>query len=354
MGAIYEAASAVVVVLSERCSSLVEQVANSGPVEVASMLEFERDEWLTRVWTYQELVNCNSIRFVAERSADVSVGAEEVLNHVSYAMSEYRKEEGYDSFEMKSLLPHLDSLEDLILDWKISMPEERSAYRVMCGMEGRSAAQPEDFFYAMVGAITPSSRDVPSDPDVHPAEFFMRVCEARGDYSFVFATAPRAETPGRRWRPATVDRFEPVFPWTSFGEGQSGTIYPTHIQLDGIWLATSRNVAPAAEQYLAKWLNDGGTHSLAEVMPTRILKRLRDAGFSGCGEHLELENGYFFPHSPAPRSGEILIAVSTGVRMPQGAPGLLLKPGHSGIYEYCGVGMFVGPVPKVGERINVG
>lgn len=354
MGAIYEHAAKVVVVLSERCSSLVSQVASSGPVDTDSMLAFERDAWLTRVWTYQELVNCNNVRFIAEGGGDVSVGAEDVLNHVGSAMSDYRKAEGYDSFEMNSQLPNLNSLEDLILDWKISMPPERSAYRVMCGMEGRHAAQPEDYFYAMIGALAPSPGHASADPAPHPAEYFMQVCEARGDYSFIYSTGPRAEVPGRRWRPAAADRFEPVFPWSSYGDGQSGTLYPTHIQLDGMWCAALGNMAPAADQFLTRWLNKEGTDSPAQPTPARILRRLRDAGFSGCGQHLEMESGFFFPHSPLLRSGEILVAVATGVRMPQGAPGLVLRQGRSAVLDYCGVGVFVGQVPKSGEPISIG
>ena len=117
---------------------------------------------------------------------------------------------------------------------------------------------------------------------------------------------------------------------------------------------TLGDISPAAEQFVAKWLNRGGTDSSAEATPTHILQRLRDAGFSGCGEYLELESGFFFSHSPFPRLDEILVAVATGVQMPQGAPGLVLERGRSGVHDYYDVGMFIGPVPKSGERISVG
>ena len=117
---------------------------------------------------------------------------------------------------------------------------------------------------------------------------------------------------------------------------------------------TLGDISPAAGQFVAKWLNRGGTDSSAEATPTHILQRLRDAGFSGCGEYLELESGFFFSHSPFPRLDEILVAVATGVQMPQGAPGLVLERGRSGVHDYYDVGMFIGPVPKSGERISVG
>ncbi len=53
MGAIYGRASQVVVVLSDSCAALLEQVMSSGQVDAASLLTFERDDWVTRVWTYQ-------------------------------------------------------------------------------------------------------------------------------------------------------------------------------------------------------------------------------------------------------------------------------------------------------------
>jgi len=89
-------------------------------------------------------------------------------------------------------------------------------------------------------------------------------------------------------------------------------------------------------------------------MSSRILRRLRRAGFSGCGEHVEVEGGFFFPHPSLTRSDEVFVAVATGLQMPHGAPGLLLRQNRSGIHDYCGVGTFVGQVPKVREALNVG
>ncbi len=231
---------------------------------------------------------------------------------------------------------------------------ERSAYQVMCGMTGRDSAQPEDHFYAMVGALSAPALDDPTLAAAHPAEYFMQVCEAKGDFSFLYSTGLRGVEAGKRWRPAVADRFEAVFPWTTHGEGQPGVVHPTHIELKGMWRVPPGAITPAAARFIEHWLERGDTGSSSETIPSRILRRLRQAGFTGCGKHMEVEGGFFFPHSSRTRSDEVFVAVATGLQMPHGAPGLLLRQNRSSIHDYCSVGIFVGQVPKGREALNVG
>jgi len=353
MGAIYGQASKVVVVLSAECSEVLEQITDSGEVDPATMLTLERDDWLTRVWTYQELVNAAKTRFVAEGGGDASVGGQDVLNYVGYAIDKYKKAQGYDSFAMRALHPRLDSLEDAVLDWRKTDYLNRSAYQVMCGMVGRYSTQPEDQFFAMIGTLIAAPEDSPADPTAHPAEYFMQVCEAKGDYSFIYSTATRCETPGKRWRPGVAENFRPVYPWTTDGEGQSGTVRSTHIQLNGMWCPAPGTIKPQAEQFVARLLQKRDAGSSVGAVPTRILRRLQQAGFSGCGVHLETESGFFYPHSPVKRTKDVLVAVATGLQMHLGAPGLVLGQDGSDLHEFRGVGLFVGPVPKRGDAIMV-
>ena len=69
---------------------------------------------------------------------------------------------------------------------------------------------------------------------------------------------------------------------------------------------------------------------------------------------MEVEGGFFFPHSSLTRSDEVFVAVATGLQMPHGAPGLLLRQNRSNIHDYSGVGTFVGQVPEGRETLNVG
>ena len=319
-----------------------------------ALTTFERDGWVTRVWTYQELVNNNKVRFIAEGGSDAWADVEDLLRSVIYAMIDFKKSHGFDSVKMAALYPRLDSFDDFFVDWKVEGYLERSAYQVMSCMDRRDATRPEDFFYAMVGAITVSPAESQAPPPVHPAEHFMQICEAKGDSSFIYTTASRSEVPGRRWRPKAADRFQAVLPWHSHGEGQSGCVYPTHIQLNRMSRVSPGAITSTAKEHVGQWLRSTNTGSSAGNVQVRILRFLRRAGFSGCGEYLEMESGYFFPHSSLNQSGSIFVAVATGLRMTLGAPGLLLRQSGSGIDDCCGVGMFVGPVGESGGEINVG
>jgi hypothetical protein len=42
----------------------------------------------------------------------------------------------------------------------------------------------------MVASITDLPLDRQDDAILHPAENFMRICEEKGDYSFIYCTAP--------------------------------------------------------------------------------------------------------------------------------------------------------------------
>ena len=354
MGAIYAHASQVVVVLSEPSSALLEQIRETGEVDESALLALESDDWVSRAWTYQEIVNSGKVRFVSQGADDAWADAIDVLSKAGYAIDRFKKAHGYDTFKMRALHPRLDGLEDLIVDWKISDYLERSAYQVMCGMHGRDSAQPEDLFYAMIGAISTSPAEGPTLPSGPPAEYFMQICEEKGDYSFIYSTAPRSEEPGRRWRPKTADRFRAVFPWHCWGEGQSACVNPTHIQLNGMWLVNPVSTPTTAKPWVADFLKTSDDSSSSEDLPASMLRQLRLAGFQGCGEHLEMETGYFFSYSPLPQGPDLFVAAATGIQMSLGSPGLLLRRNASEIHDFCGIGLFVGRVPKKGVSLDVG
>lgn len=354
MGAIYAQASQVIVVLSEPSSALLEQIRETGEVDESALLTLESDDWVTRAWTYQEIVNSSKVRFVSEGASDAWADAIDVLSKAGYAIDRFKKAHGYNSFRMRALHPRLDGLEDLIVDWKISDYLERSAYQVMCGMHGRDSAQPEDLFYAMIGAISTSPAEGPTLPSVSPAEYFMQICEEKGDYSFIYSTASRSEEPGRHWRPKPADRFHAVFPWHCWGKGQSACVNPTHIQLNDMWLANPGSITSTAKSSVPDCFKTSDDGPLSDDLPASILQHLRLAGLQGCGDHLELETGYFFSYSPLPQGPDLFVAAATGIQTALGSPGLLLRRNSSEIHDFCGVGMFVGRVPKEGESLNVG
>jgi hypothetical protein len=346
MGVIYSRASRVVVVLSEGSAPVLEQIASSRKVDVDRLPLLEQDPWVSRVWTYQEMVNSQDVRFVAEGGGDSVVQAMDLLNHVGTAIHEYRKSLPGGSFELRARHPRLDSLESLIVDWRIAEYTERSAYQVLSAMHGRDAAAPEDVFYAMLGAVSAASVDVGAFAGQTAAERFMQLCEAKGDFSFIYTTAPRADVPGRRWRPQSVARFDAVFPWLCDGPGQPGQLHSTHLELREMYRAPLGTITSDAATFIDRWLGANAPQPPAERAKV-VFDQLRSAGFGACGQCIELEDGYFFPHSETDLAEGEFVAVSTGVRMPHGAPGLLLRQRDQPLHELVAVGLFVG---KAGER----
>jgi hypothetical protein len=353
MGQIYRLSAQVIAVLSNSCSAVLEQIHNTGRVEPALLHLLEEDDWVSRAWTYQEMVNSSNVYFITESGSGVSVGGEQFLNAVGKAIADYKKAQGFDSFKLRTLHPRLDSLEDSIADWLTAAYLERTAYQVMSAMDRRISEQADDHFNAMIGAITTTPLDNLGDLPLHAAEHFMRVCEAKSDYSFIYCVAPRSAVPGRCWRPL-AGPLPAVLPWHSYGVGQSGTPYPTHLQLSNMGRVTPAPVNSSARQIIMEWLESDNAGSAPGDIATRALARLREAGFSGCGEHLELESGFFFPQSPLLRQDGVVVVIAPGIRWVHGAPGLLLEQSATGIHPFCGVGVFVGALPDAGDSINVG
>jgi hypothetical protein len=61
MGAIYASAARVVAVLSKQCYPLLSDVAQMKCLDEARLLRLENDPWVSRAWTYQEIVNSKSV-----------------------------------------------------------------------------------------------------------------------------------------------------------------------------------------------------------------------------------------------------------------------------------------------------
>lgn len=352
MGAIYGAASQVVAVLSKPSSAVLDEISTTARLQPQTLLMLENDEWVTRAWTYQEIVNSRRIDFIAEGGPAAPVAGDQLLNVVGQAIDAYKKAQGFDAFRMRALYPRLDSLEDLIADYLTAGYLERSAYQAMSAMDRRMAEQADDHFHALLGAITAEPQDSQHDAALHPAECFMRVCEAKGDYSFIYCNAPRSAVAGRRWRPV-AGRLPAVFPWHSYGDGQTGALCPTHVRLDAMGRLQAGAVQADATKLVDWWLQSGNASSAHAEVTHSLLERLRSGGFTGCGEYLQFAEGYFFPQSVLRPDEEPVVVVATGVKWVHGAPALLLAATATDGYDFRDVGVFVGRVPKDGAPINV-
>lgn len=361
MGAIYSSAWQVFAVLSEECSAVLRQIRDAGKIDEGALSILENDEWITRCWTYQEIVNSRSLYFIAEGDDEMIVSGADLLNAVLASTDNQRKSHDLDTLTWGVQHPNLYRLECLIADYMISQYSERSAYQVMSAMSFRTAETTEDYFYSMVGAITSSSFNTQEKKKYSASEHFMQACESKGDYSFIYNIAPRSEVFGLRWRPIE-GKFPPVYPeLVIFGSGQSGSIHPTHIKLDNVYRQTPGAISSeglrAITSHLAtirKLKSEEVATSLTGDVAKDILILLRERGFSGCGEYLQLENGFFFYQNKVTNFDNIFAAICLDVRWQGGAPGLLLRARQDGINEFCDVGAFFGMTPKFGESINTG
>jgi hypothetical protein len=170
MGAIYGSAKQVFVVLSAPSSTVIRQVRDTAHLDPNALFVLESDPWINRAWTYQEIVNSRAVYFVAEDDETSMVAGVDLLSAVLTATVDYKGTHAIDSLTWSLEHSKLDGLECLIADYKIAQYAERSAYQVMSAMHMRPAERVEDYFYAMVGAITTSGFDTLSDEPESPSE----------------------------------------------------------------------------------------------------------------------------------------------------------------------------------------
>ena len=351
MGAIYASAAHVVAVLSKPCSSLLDEAVQKNYPDEAGLHLLENDAWVSRAWTYQEIVNSTRFCFTAEGSR-VSLDGQQFLSEIMSGIENYKRAHGYDSFMFRSLHPRLDNLEDTIADWRMADYAERSAYQVMSSMDRRTAERPGDCFNAMIGAISADPLGSQYKTTIHPAEYFMQLCEEKEDFSFIFSSAPRSNAPGRSWRPL-AGPIPAIQPWHTFGDGQSGTLDPSCLRLHNMCRMNLGSVNATAIQFITKRLWNTCGDSSSGNTPDQILRRLRQAGFAGCGEFIELEDGYFFPLSTNASGDDFIVYISAGLRWAYGGPGLIATPEVTGANQFRDVGVFVGPVPEKGDSITL-
>jgi Heterokaryon incompatibility protein (HET) len=351
MGAIYAAAKAVIVVLSPTVSELLDKVRRKETIGQEELKQLEEDDWANRAWTYQEIVNGKVTSFVAEGQSGDPVHAYTLLNAVGYAITQHRKSEQVDAYEFRQRHPHLDALETLIDDWLRADYAERSAYSIMNAMAGRTVVYPDDYFYAMVGAITSIPTSNLSDTELGPPEYFTHVCEQKGDFSFIYSNAPRVSCDAV-WHPRP-GRLPPIVPWPSAGERQGGELRLPSLRLYNMAKAELGQLDETARTFVRDWLHKTVRAPLPTDMGAAVQATLYRAGFTGCGEYIETMSGFFFPQNPAGYVGNRTVLVATEIIFNFGAPGILLAPTDLGTSRFCDVGVFVGPVPRSVEDVLI-
>ncbi|KAI9853646.1 MAG: hypothetical protein M1813_002037 [Trichoglossum hirsutum] len=326
MGFIYSCAKQVVVVLSGSTFAAFMQMSQSDRVDEQRLDVLEQDEWITSVWTYQEVVNSQNLIFVCEdRDSTSSIPGAKFLNRLGYSLQLYKKAYNITGFDVIEKFPRLGAFEDLIADRFIAGYQERSALQVMGSMDRRVAKKPKSRFYSMIGAITKERSQRLSRPSIYDlSESFMSACEKKNDVSFIYSAANRDIFSGKCWRP--IPGFLPsILPWHGCGEAQR-----CHENSDGFWLDNMQSLKPSpalwkeARQKITTWMRRPEVMDMTEKMIAKeIYDRLWRMGFTGSQEYVITEDGIVFPQHPLLITVGVTVLVSASLSWALGAPALV-------------------------------
>lgn len=319
MGYIYARADEVLVVLSSAALPVLIRMLDSSHLDITDLAVLESEGWVERAWTYQEAVNSKALLLSCEGEASALVPANRFFDCLGYTLAHFTG----SVLDKLRVYPRLNAFEDIMADFYTASYEDRAALNIMSNMDRRVQERAEDHFYAMIGAI--SAERSSAVGKLQPCEAFMRVCETKGDFSFIYSATKRAEMPLKRWRPIHGD-LPSILPWHSCGSRQRGQL--CH---DGLWLDDMLVVHPAQPQeearlFVQRWLTAFWQDHMnsQENLEEAAYAALRVMGFTGSPRCVTTARGFFYSFEPVTSEQVIKILVSTALRWRMGAPGLVL------------------------------
>ena len=342
MGKIYAEAKEVMVVLSSAALPALTRMLNSTYPTVDDLGVLEREDWVSRAWTYQEAVNSKKLSLSCEGRTSVFVSANTFFSRLSYALVKFASPWPSKLHDF----PRLDAFDDIMADCFTAAYNERAALKVMSNMDRRVQERKEDHFYAMIGAITTDAPDEAAQ--LPPCEAFIRVCESKGDFSFIFSAEKREGTPGRRWRPVPGGDLPSILPWHVVGSGQPGRLSDGGLSLDKMLVLRAAPPQQEAETFVKQWLIGfwDGHRVIQENLEDAAHTALEVMRFAGSSRCVTSAGGYFFPYEPVKRDKVIEICVSTALEYRMGAPGLLSYNREDEGDQAYTAGVFIGFVDK--------
>jgi hypothetical protein len=350
MGFIYSQAKEVIVVLTAQALPAIEQIRHRRNLSPTHLDILEKEDWVTRAWTYQEAVNAKRLSITCENATHgIIVDCSEFLSYLGHALILLPPDE-------RAKYPRLDGFEDVMSDWNVAGYLERSALQVMSVMDNRTQTRAEDHFYAMIGALS-NEPAKPAQP-LSPCEAFMSLCEREGDYSFIVSSAGRDTTPGRRWRPADDPKLPAIIRLSSWGSGLRGRVEDGALILDNVLVLKPGPSLPQVDVFVAEFVagfRPDGAYACLETGGAAF-KVLQELGFSGTSEYVATENGLFFPRTRLDRLDGAEVFVAAGIRWSLGAPAIARYTVGSGsnTVSYYEPGVFVGKMADlVGSATTV-
>ncbi|KAH9942792.1 hypothetical protein B0H21DRAFT_867427 [Amylocystis lapponica] len=279
--------------------------------------DLETDTWIRSAWAYQEVVNSSRLWFAGEDIRRNLLQGQFVLDQLGHYLLKYGQSTQATSAKLRGRYPHLDALEELLLDWRTADYVERPALQVMSGISRHNInwSDYKSAFYSMIGAITqePSSRT--SNPTLESlSEAFMSLCERKGDFSFIFSSADRDDRAGYRWRPQ-CDILPSILPWHCFGEQSARR------DAQGIWLqnivtvTVSPTIGSAGRAVVSRWLQNSDLETALEGEIIRqASSTLVEMGFSGSNDVIVTSDGLLYPQRPLPAELPFRIGVARSLR----------------------------------------
>jgi hypothetical protein len=329
MGEIYSKSMAVFVVLSTETEVVLNKVRNGNNFTGVDFEILNQDKWVSRHWTYQEIVNSGKIYICSENSREKPIFASVFFDKIANEIQNFSKINGLSTLDFQEKLPYLTSLEAVILDWRIMDYQERSIYQVMVNMEYRKSDYSSSKLKAMFGCISNQLQSINFNSK-DDYSIFLEICKLKEDYSFIFNTSKNRKLNNEKWCPISYD-FKPIFSWLyCYGEGQKGKYINGYLELDNIIIEKISN------------LNE---EPLKKEEMIDYLKKLK---FEGSYLSFETESGYFFNQFEIDLiDSEYLIGISTGIKWTFGAPAILIKKSpQPEIYDFISCGVFFGTQNK--------
>lgn len=356
MGFIFSRATEVIIVLGEDTFSVIQKMKHNDSISESDLQILECDEWVSSVWTYQEIVNGGFVRFVSERHAETreSIGISDFFNALGYGLSKLQNLSSSDPFHAIRTFPNLNALENILLDWQMGTFTYRSALNVFSSMSSKRNADPANYFYAILGVLTQSPQHLTWDSDQNLAERVMAICERKNDFSFIYTAAIRDTDLQKRWRPqaapgrpdgaAVPAVLRPIFTWHYWGEAQYG-----HYDATGFWLhgMTVMQPAPSVEdagrKAISKWLHQPELQHVDDaVLGSAAYAAIGSVGFKGEATPILATEGLVFAMEAVRRDDIARVLVSNQIRLVMGAPGLVhIGDGDEKQYVPC---IFIGLV----------
>lgn len=349
LGEIYENAAAVIVVLSNTFATALVKVSDGNPFTKEDYEIINNDNWISRYWTYQEMVNPRKVYLVSESNSSSVIHASIFFDKLSQGFEMFCYDHNIKSIEAIQKYPYINSFKAGILEGMVF--EQRSIYHAMSNMEYSKSSSIDSKLESLYSFLSKRKNlDVLSIKDDY--EKFLELCIRTNDYSFIYNISTNRSSHHQKWKPVSYD-FIPIYTWLyAWGSKQDGELHADHLLLKNMILETRSTVSNGTISFLIKILNENVEADSSNVL-NLIRANLSGLSFEGCPDPIELERGFYFDQFNIDYNESNIIAICTGVQWTFGAPAMkLAKRVDIDIYDFISSGVFFGNMRAMGLTLT--